>query len=262
MLLFNGLYFRGSWAQPFMELRSDEIKYFNALSGKQDVKFMSTVGNFKYAEIPSKKLIAVELPYKVRAIERVHSFVFYSDFWFIIEWKIFAVGRSPWHWKRFETLFKRIKLQHFKWNCVAIGTRRCSPSYAQIPIWVYESRWKSFRKSKKNLLHVRSGINESLQLGLTTLFTSKADLRGITKDAKNYQIEELVQHVAIRVDEGSSSQSALSGKVCFEQLFVINFKLLNFQLEMLKAVKMEEPKRFPLISHSCSTSEMSLMMSS
>lgn len=85
MLLFNGLYFRGNWAQPFMELRSDEIKYFNALSGKQDVKFMSTIGNFKYAEIPSKKLIAVELPYKVCAPKQVHSLDFYSDFYFIVE---------------------------------------------------------------------------------------------------------------------------------------------------------------------------------
>lgn len=35
-------------------------------------------------------------------------------------------------------------------------------------------------------------------------------MRGITKDADSYQIEELVQHVAIRVDEGSSSENALS----------------------------------------------------
>lgn len=48
------------------------------------------------------------------------------------------------------------------------------------------------------------------QLGLTTLFTSKADLKGITRDAENYQIEELVQHVAIRLDEGSSSENAIS----------------------------------------------------
>lgn len=50
-----------------------------------------------------------------------------------------------------------------------------------------------------------------MQLGLTTLFTSKADLRGVTKDAKNYQIEELVQHVAIRIDEGSSTENSISG---------------------------------------------------
>jgi serine protease inhibitor len=66
MLLFNGLYFRGNWAMPFMELRSNEEKYFNAISGKQDIKFMMTCGSFKYTEIPSKKLIAIELPYKVR----------------------------------------------------------------------------------------------------------------------------------------------------------------------------------------------------
>lgn len=49
---------------------------------------------------------------------------------------------------------------------------------------------------------------------MTTLFTSKADLSGLAPNAK-YQIEELVQHVAVRVDEGSSSQSALSGKSKF-----------------------------------------------
>lgn len=65
MLLFNGLYFRGEWAQPFMELRSNDIKYFNSMAGKQDVKFMMTNGLFKYAKIPSKQLVAVELPYKV-----------------------------------------------------------------------------------------------------------------------------------------------------------------------------------------------------
>jgi hypothetical protein len=48
-----------------MELRSEEIKYFNAMSGKQDVHFMMTHGTFQYAEIPSKQLVAVELPYKV-----------------------------------------------------------------------------------------------------------------------------------------------------------------------------------------------------
>lgn len=64
MLLFNGLYFRGNWAQPFMELRSEEIKHFNALGGKQVVKFMMTHGSFKFAEVPSKQLSVVELPYK------------------------------------------------------------------------------------------------------------------------------------------------------------------------------------------------------
>ena len=49
-----------------MELRdsNSDAKYFQALNGKQEVKFMMTYGTFKYAEVPSKQLIAVELPYK------------------------------------------------------------------------------------------------------------------------------------------------------------------------------------------------------
>lgn len=73
------------------------------------------------------------------------------------------------------------------------------------------------------------------------MFTSKADLTGITKDAKNYQIEELVQHVAIRVDEGSSSENALSGNLkgfFFKFTFKFSTKKL-FQLEILKAEGME-----------------------
>lgn len=35
-------------------------------------------------------------------------------------------------------------------------------------------------------------------------------MKGITRDAVNYQIEELVQHVAIRLDEGSSSENSIS----------------------------------------------------
>jgi serine protease inhibitor len=45
---------------------------------------------------------------------------------------------------------------------------------------------------------------------LTTLFTSKADLSALSDESKGYQIEELVQHVAIRIDEAYGSESALS----------------------------------------------------
>jgi serine protease inhibitor len=46
-------------------------------------------------------------------------------------------------------------------------------------------------------------------LGLTTIFTSKADLSGVTGE-QNLHVNELVQHVGVRVDEGFSSQSALT----------------------------------------------------
>lgn len=66
MIRFIGLYFRGNWANPFSKLRDDfsDAKYFNSLSGPQEVRFMTTYGTFKYAEIPSRKITVVELPYK------------------------------------------------------------------------------------------------------------------------------------------------------------------------------------------------------
>lgn len=51
--------------------------------------------------------------------------------------------------------------------------------------------------------------NILLQLGLITLFTSKADLSGISEE-QNLHVGELVQHVAVRVDEGSSSENILT----------------------------------------------------
>lgn len=63
MLLFNGLYFRGEWANKFH--KTEETKTFNSFRKAQDVKFITSSGLFKYAEIPSQKIVAVELPYKV-----------------------------------------------------------------------------------------------------------------------------------------------------------------------------------------------------
>lgn len=85
MLLFNGLYFRGNWAQPFMELRSEEGSFFHASSGKQNVKFMKSQGQYKIAEISSKNLLAVELPYEVNLIYFTVLTVSLSDFFSSIE---------------------------------------------------------------------------------------------------------------------------------------------------------------------------------
>lgn len=63
MLLFNGLYFRGEWANKFQKM--DETNFFNSPKKVQDIKYMTSSGLFRYAEIDSQKLIAVEIPYKV-----------------------------------------------------------------------------------------------------------------------------------------------------------------------------------------------------
>lgn len=55
-----------------------------------------------------------------------------------------------------------------------------------------------------------SGAEKTLaKEGLASLFTSKADFSGISKDQK-LRIGELQQHVSFRVDEGSSSENILT----------------------------------------------------
>lgn len=64
MLLFNGLFYQGHWSRPFKALPSEIKKFFNALSGKQNVQFMESQGIFKYVA-NFKNLAAIEIPYKV-----------------------------------------------------------------------------------------------------------------------------------------------------------------------------------------------------
>jgi serine protease inhibitor len=63
ILLFNGLYYRGDWAQTFQNVA--EKRAFNGVKDKKDAKFIVASSAFKYVEVPSQNLVAVEVPYKV-----------------------------------------------------------------------------------------------------------------------------------------------------------------------------------------------------
>lgn len=59
-------------------------------------------------------------------------------------------------------------------------------------------------------LDTTSGAEKHLaKAGLTTMFTSKADFSGIST-AQHLHVEELQQHVSVRVDEGASSENFLT----------------------------------------------------
>lgn len=63
ILLFNGLYYRGDWAQKFSNV--ENLRPFNGIKEKKDTKYVVSSSAFKYAEIASQNLVAVEIPYKV-----------------------------------------------------------------------------------------------------------------------------------------------------------------------------------------------------
>lgn len=46
-------------------------------------------------------------------------------------------------------------------------------------------------------------------MGLATLFSDAADLSGITGEQR-LRVDELVQHVSVRVDEGASTENSIS----------------------------------------------------
>ncbi|XP_070492236.1 serpin I2 [Chironomus tepperi] len=171
MLLFNGLYFRGDWAQKFEMV--DELKSFDSVKGKQDAKFITTNGLFKYIEIPSKNLIALEIPYKN------------DRYAFLI---VMPTTLSD--------MKQHCKQSNYNNLNEIVGQMELSNINLFMPRFRYECTSRAEKALGK--------------LGVTTLFTSKADLSGITEDSKGFQIEELVQHVAVRIDEASSSESVLS----------------------------------------------------
>lgn len=97
--------------------------------------------------------------------------------------------------------------------------------------------------------------------GLASLFTSKADFSGITKDQK-LRVGELQQHVTLRVDETSSTENFLTASIALrsnasvnERSVIINRPFLFFvrdriddvtviagKILSLEAFAMDEPE--------------------
>lgn len=63
MILFNGLYFRGSWKTPFKNIASET--FYKSETEKKSVLMMEAKGTFKTGSLPGLDSIAVEIPYEV-----------------------------------------------------------------------------------------------------------------------------------------------------------------------------------------------------
>jgi serine protease inhibitor len=66
MLMFNGMYFKGTWATPFIGQKKDS--FYKSDSEKSTVTMMNTKGKFRVANVPELDSVAIELPYKVPLI--------------------------------------------------------------------------------------------------------------------------------------------------------------------------------------------------
>jgi len=173
MLLFNGLYYKGNWAIPFQQLRSaTENVFYTSETEKSPVKMMRARGFYKIADCKNLKAKAIDLPYDN---ERYSFMVLLPD------------AREG-----LKAMLDEI-----------------SPN--TIPEIISQFEEESIDVSiPKFAIDTTGGIEKSLaKNGLASIFTSKADFSGITTEQKLH-IEELQQHVVLRVDEGSSSENFLT----------------------------------------------------
>ena len=66
MVIFNGLYFRGSWKTPFCVSKADEdTSFYITNAEKKTVDALHTRGMFNMGAISELDCVAIELPYEV-----------------------------------------------------------------------------------------------------------------------------------------------------------------------------------------------------
>uniref|UniRef100_A0A336MXJ4 CSON009137 protein n=1 Tax=Culicoides sonorensis TaxID=179676 RepID=A0A336MXJ4_CULSO len=173
MLLFNGLYFRGNWMLPFQQLRATPADvFYNSSSEKTQVTMMRTRGIFRTAYLKSIEATAVEIPYEN---ERYALLVL-----------------MPKSHNGINALIKQYQL-----NTLETIDRELREEHVHLALPKF--RVETTGRAEKPL--AKSGI--------TSLFTRKADLSGISTEQKLH-VDELVQHVAVRVDEGAITQNAFT----------------------------------------------------
>lgn len=170
MLLFNGLYYRGNWASPFQV--NSETGYFSVNGQQKPVTTMRSSGKFSVGSSQELDAKFIQLPYNNSR---------YS--------LMLMIPNAP------DGLKDLIK----NFNCHSLSSAQKELSDMPVQITMPKFQIDTTSRAEKALA----------KLGLINVFTSKANLSGIT-DEQKIHVDELVQHVSIRVDEGSSSETALS----------------------------------------------------
>jgi serine protease inhibitor len=173
MLLFNGLYFRGNWLMPFQQLRSNPNDvFYNTSSEKTQVTMMRTRGLYRSGYISSIESHAVEIPYEN---ERYSLLIL-----------------MPKPHNGIKSLIKQFTLNTLDHIDSQMREDHLHLAVPKFRVETTGRAEKAFAKA-----------------GVTSLFTRKADLSGITKETELH-VDELVQHVSVRVDEGAITQNAFS----------------------------------------------------
>ncbi|XP_034662400.1 uncharacterized protein LOC117897567 [Drosophila subobscura] len=174
MLLFNGLYYRGSWATPFYQLRdgSDEF-FFMTNEDAMKAPMMHTRGEFLVADLTRLKARVLSLPYET---SRYALCILLPD-----------------ETEGLHDVIAQLQPSDFQ---LARQKAQLRQMHVSLPKFQVEETSRSESMLK--------------QMGLRRLFSrTEAELGLLSEDA-DLHVDEIVQFVNVRVDEGGSSANALS----------------------------------------------------
>ncbi|CAB3233602.1 unnamed protein product [Arctia plantaginis] len=170
MLIFNGMYFRGSWKQPFDII--DSGVFYKSNTEKKQVTMMKTKGRFQVASLPELDAEAIKLPYDGGRYAL-----------------LLVVPRARDGLTRLTADLPIAPLSDIQESMKEKEVQVC------LPMFSVETTTKPVAALAK--------------FGVSSIFNRDADLTGVSSDLGLF-VKELVQHVSVRVDDTESSATEMS----------------------------------------------------
>uniref|UniRef100_A0A8D2N849 Serpin domain-containing protein n=1 Tax=Zonotrichia albicollis TaxID=44394 RepID=A0A8D2N849_ZONAL len=175
MILVSAIYFKGLWEKAFKEEDTQTVPFRISEQESKPVQMMSQIGTFKVAEIPSEKCRILELPYASGRL----------SLWVLLPDDISGL----------EQLETAITFENLKeWTS--------SRKMEERKIKVYLPRMRI--EEKYNLTSVLKS------LGITDLFSSSADLSGISS-ARSLKVSGAFHEAFVEIQEAGSKAARSSG---------------------------------------------------
>ncbi|KAL4717099.1 hypothetical protein ACJJTC_016986 [Scirpophaga incertulas] len=204
MIIFNGLYFRGSWKKPFDVVEPGV--FYKSNTEKKQVPMMKTTGVFKTGFLPGLDSEAIQIPYDGGRYALV-----------------LLLPRS------------RDGLARLAADLPAAPLRELSTSLQgeslqlSMPTFYVETTTKPVAALAK--------------FGVSSIFSRDAELSGVSS-SEGLFVQELVQHVAVRVDNADTSVTQVLAGAGEEEL-----KSLPLNTKASRKFNVEHPFLFYIIDY-------------
>ncbi|CAH0760788.1 unnamed protein product [Diatraea saccharalis] len=202
MIIFNGMYFRGSWKKPFDVVEPGV--FYKSSKEKKQVPMMKTIGSFKTGYLPGLDSEAIQIPYEGGRYALV-----------------VMVPRS-------RDGLQRLSAELGGAHVTRVGDHLQEEELQlALPTFYVETTTKPVAALAK--------------FGVSSIFSREAELSGVSSNEGLF-VQELVQHVAVRVDNADSSANQLAVAEAVEEL-----KNLPLNAKIPRRFNVEHPFLFYII---------------